>query len=52
MNFRIAPRILSADFSRLGDEVRAIEAADAGVVHFDVMDNPFVANLPIPEDPP
>ena len=52
MNFRIAPCILSADFSRPGDEVRAIEAADAGLVHFNVMDNHFVANLPIPEDPP
>ena len=44
---RIAPSILSADFSRLGEEVRAIEAAGAGLVHFDVMDNHYVPNLTI-----
>jgi ribulose-phosphate 3-epimerase len=44
---RIAPSILSADFSRLGEEVRAIEAAGAGQVHFDVMDNHYVPNLTI-----
>ena len=44
---RIAPSILSADFSRLGEEVRAIEAAGAALVHFDVMDNHFVPNLTI-----
>ncbi|GAC1410098.1 MAG: ribulose-phosphate 3-epimerase [Burkholderiaceae bacterium] len=44
---RIAPSILSADFSRLGDEVRAIEAAGAALVHFDVMDNHYVPNLTI-----
>ena len=46
-NFRIAPSILSADFSRLGEEVRAIEAADADLVHFDVMDNHYVPNLSV-----
>ncbi|HTG97521.1 MAG TPA: ribulose-phosphate 3-epimerase, partial [Burkholderiales bacterium] len=39
MTFRIAPSILSADFSRLGDEVRAVERAGADLIHFDVMDN-------------
>ena len=44
---RIAPSILSADFARLGEEVRAIEAAGAALVHFDVMDNHYVPNLTI-----